>query len=89
MLRPNRNVAVSRFSLPDFSLDGFRRQLANVDALPQLCVLGVVSGLITGGLMVAFRLLLALGALAFMPDGHPEAFEQLPPWGGPCCRCWR
>ncbi len=81
MLRPNRNVAVPRFSLPDFSLDGFRRQLANVDALPQLCVLGVVSGLITGGLMVAFRLLLALGALAFMPDGNPEAFEQLPPWG--------
>ncbi|MGQ7246232.1 chloride channel protein [Halomonas sp. V046] len=68
---------MSRFSLPDFSLDGFRRQLANVDALPQLCVLGVLSGLITGTLMVVFRLLLLLGGLALMPDGDPEAFERL------------
>ncbi|PMR71241.1 chloride channel protein [Halomonas heilongjiangensis] len=66
-----------RFSLPDLSLEGFRRQLANVDALPQLCVLGVLSGLITGGLMVGFRLLLDLGALAFMPGGDSEAFEGL------------
>ncbi|MFW6346481.1 MAG: chloride channel protein [Halomonas sp.] len=67
-----------RFSLPDLSLEGFRQRLANVDALPQLCVLGVVSGLITGGFMVGFRLLLDLGGLAFMPDGDPEAFEGLP-----------
>ncbi|MDR5866543.1 chloride channel protein [Halomonas koreensis] len=68
-----------RLSLPRFSLDRFRRQLASVDALPQLCVLGLVSGLITGGLMVLFRLLLALGALAFLPGGDPEAFEALAP----------
>ncbi|WFM71394.1 chloride channel protein [Halomonas sp. CKK8] len=67
-----------RLSLPDFSLEGFRRQLANVDALPQLCVLGVVSGLVTGGLMVVFRLLLSLGGLLLFPDGDPEAFEALP-----------
>jgi chloride channel protein, CIC family len=63
----------------DFSLEGFRHQLANVDALPQLCVLGVVSGLLTGAVMVGFRLLLELGALAFMPEGDPEAFEGLSP----------
>ncbi|MBB3329817.1 H+/Cl- antiporter ClcA [Halomonas campaniensis] len=68
-----------RFSLPDLSLEGFRQRLANVDALPQLCVLGVVSGLITGGFMVGFRLLLDLGGLAFMPGGDPEAFEGLSP----------
>ncbi|WP_372612301.1 chloride channel protein [Halomonas sp.] len=68
-----------RFSLPDLSLDAFRRQLANVDALPQLCVLGVVSGVITGGLMVGFRLLIDLGALVFMPEADPEAFEGLSP----------
>nr|WP_275298055.1 chloride channel protein [Halomonas campisalis] len=60
-------------------MEGFRRQLANVDALPQLCVLGVVSGLLTGALMVGFRLLLELGAFTFMPDGDPEAFEGLSP----------
>jgi chloride channel protein, CIC family len=70
---------VPRFSLPDLSLEGFRQRLANVDALPQLCVLGVVSGLITGGFMVGFRLLLDLGGLAFMPGGDPEAFEGLTP----------
>ncbi|QTF92787.1 chloride channel protein [Halomonas sp. BM-2019] len=68
-----------RFTLPDLSLEGFRQRLASVDALPQLCVLGVVSGLITGGFMVGFRLLIDLGALAFMPGGDPEAFEGLSP----------
>ncbi|HSP56915.1 MAG TPA: chloride channel protein [Halomonas sp.] len=70
-----------RFSLPDLSLEAFRRQLANVDALPQLCLLGVLSGLITGGLMVGFRLLLEMGAMVFMPAGDPEAFEGLPALG--------
>lgn len=46
---------MARFSLSDFTLESFRRQLANVDALPQLCVLGLVSGVITGAVMVAFR----------------------------------
>ena len=46
------------------SLESFRRRLASVDALPQLCLLGVLSGVLTGGLMVGFRGLLELGALA-------------------------
>ncbi|MFG6176326.1 chloride channel protein [Halomonas sp. THAF12] len=70
---------MSRFSLSRFTLERFRQRLASVDALPQLCVLGVVSGLITGGLMVIFRLLLILGAALFLPDGDPEAFEGLAP----------
>ncbi|GGW29109.1 chloride channel protein [Vreelandella hamiltonii] len=68
------------FSRSDFTLEGFRRQLANVDALPQLCVLGLVSGVMTGAVMVAFRLLLEAGAALYMPDGNPEGFEALPPW---------
>ncbi|MGM0823151.1 MAG: chloride channel protein [Pseudomonadota bacterium] len=71
---------MARFSRSDFTLDSFRRQLANVDALPQLCVLGLVSGLITGALMVIFRLLLSAGGLLWMPNGDPEAFEGLSPW---------
>ncbi|WP_017429163.1 chloride channel protein [Vreelandella jeotgali] len=62
-----------------FTLERFRRQLANVDALPQLCILGLVAGMITGSLMVGFRFMLSLGALVYMPDGNPEAFEQLAP----------
>ncbi|MGO2008970.1 chloride channel protein [Vreelandella alkaliphila] len=71
---------MARFSRSDFTLDSFRRQLANVDALPQLCVLGLVSGVITGAVMVAFRLLLEVGAALYMPEGNPEAFEGLAPW---------
>nr|WP_284041342.1 chloride channel protein [Halomonas olivaria] len=61
-------------------MESFRRQLANIDALPQLCVLGLVSGVITGAVMVAFRLLLEAGAALYMPDGNPEGFESLAPW---------
>ncbi|WP_016915594.1 chloride channel protein [Vreelandella stevensii] len=68
------------FSRSDLTLEGFRRQLANVDALPQLCVLGLVSGVMTGAVMVGFRLLLEAGAALYMPDGNPEGFEALPPW---------
>nr|WP_286701662.1 chloride channel protein [Halomonas sp. UBA1491] len=71
---------MARFSRADFTLESFRRQLANVDALPQLCVLGLVSGVITGAVMVAFRLLLEAGAMLYMPEGDPEAFEGLSPW---------
>ncbi|XGA80075.1 chloride channel protein [Halomonas sp. CH40] len=71
---------MARFSRSSFSLENFRRQLANVDALPQLCVLGLVSGVITGALMVGFRLLLETGAALYMPENNPEAFEALSPW---------
>ena len=71
---------MARFSRSDFTLESFRRQLANVDALPQLCVLGLVSGVITGAVMVAFRLLLEAGAALYMPEGNPEAFEEVAPW---------
>ncbi|MCP1318315.1 chloride channel protein [Halomonas sp. 707B3] len=71
---------MARLSRSDFTLESFRRQLANVDALPQLCVLGLVSGVITGAVMVAFRLLLEAGAVLYMPEGDPEAFEGLSPW---------
>ena len=71
---------MARFSRSDFTLESFRRQLANVDALPQLCLLGLVSGVITGAVMVAFRLLLEAGAALYMTDGDPEAFESMVPW---------
>ncbi|WP_405282455.1 chloride channel protein [Cobetia sp. Ld8] len=71
---------MTRPHLPRPSLDNFRRKLAAVDALPQLCLLGLVAGLLTGSLMVGFRLLLSAGALGFMPDDNPENFEGLAPW---------
>ncbi|WP_106476799.1 chloride channel protein [Phytohalomonas tamaricis] len=67
-----------RLSASLFNLDNFRRQLASVDALPQLCLLGVLSGLLTGILMVLFRQLISFGAWLFMPGGYSEAFESMP-----------
>ncbi|WP_110685652.1 chloride channel protein [Salinicola aestuarinus] len=60
-------------------MERFRRQLASVDAMPQLCLLGILAGVLTGGVMVAFRLLLQFGAFFLMPGNDPEAFEALPP----------
>ena len=68
-----------RLPLIKLSLEHFRRQLASVDALPQLCLLGLVSGVLAGGLMVLFRLLLSLGASLFLPNNDYEAFEALSP----------
>lgn len=59
------------------SLEHFRTRLAHVDALPQLVVLGVLSGLVAGGLMSLFR-----GAYNLLQywllSGRNENFESLP-----------
>jgi CIC family chloride channel protein len=59
------------------SLEHFRNRLAHVDALPQLVVLGVLSGLAAGALMSLFR-----GAYnllqSWLLSGGNENFESLP-----------
>ncbi|WP_407657372.1 chloride channel protein [Kushneria phosphatilytica] len=62
-----------------FNMDQFRRRLASVDALPQLCLLAVFSGALTGLLMTAFRELIDVITLAFMPGGRSDDFESLAP----------
>ncbi|MCP5152334.1 MAG: chloride channel protein [Ectothiorhodospiraceae bacterium] len=59
------------------AFDTFRERLARADALLPLTVLGAVSGLITGGVIIAFRwitegILPGLGLVT-----HAEAFETL------------
>ena len=63
-----------------FSLAAFRRRLAEVDALPQLTLLGLFAGLTTGVVMVAFRFAVEApaGLVAAPPDVSP--FALLPPW---------
>ena len=56
----------------------FRRRLAHVDALPQLSLLGLAAGLLTGLVMVAFRLAIEVPLGAVLPGGDEEAFERLP-----------
>jgi H+/Cl- antiporter ClcA len=56
--------------------EAFQLKLARPDALAQLALLGILAGLLTGIVIVAFRLL-AEGMLALLMDGDPEAFESL------------
>jgi len=64
-----------RFPTP-LSAEFFRRRLAQADALPQLAALAVISGAVTGGVIVAFRLAVE-GPLALLLGGDSEAFEGL------------
>ncbi|PXF30135.1 hypothetical protein WH50_16415 [Pokkaliibacter plantistimulans] len=59
-----------------FTLNHFRGRLAHTGALPQLALLGLLSGLATGFVMVIFRFAIELPLEWLL--GDPEAFEQLP-----------
>lgn len=66
-------------SLPNkYTIRGFRRSLASIDALPQFALLGVVSGVVTGLVILAFRTLIEL-PLASAMEGDPDHFESLKP----------
>lgn len=60
----------------DYTIRGFRRRLANVDALPQFAILGILSGVVTGLVILAFRTLIELPLSLVMADGF-EDFEGL------------
>lgn len=57
------------------TLQHFRERLSHFDALPQLVILGLASGVITGLLMILFRLAVELPLSAWL--AHPENFEEL------------
>ncbi len=59
------------------SIKTFRRRLASIDSVPQFAILGIASGLITGLVIVGFRV-----AIEWPLNGqltNPEHFEQLDP----------
>ena len=58
-------------------LDRFRSRLASVDALPQLTILGLVSGILVGVVIVLFRLAIENTQISFLPDGNTENYEAL------------
>ena len=59
-----------------FSLHNFRNQLTNYEALPQLVLLGLVCGILTGLLIAAFRLAIDI-PLSFLLIDDVENFEDL------------
>lgn len=56
----------------------FRSQLAYIDALPQLTLLGLASGILAALIIVIFRLIID-SSLGLMLNGQPDDFESLSP----------
>lgn len=55
----------------------FRQKLSGVEALPQLAILGLITGLLTSAVILLFRLIIELPLTYFLPEGDPENFEGL------------
>lgn len=62
---------------PSF-LTNIRRRLARSEARVQLAILGVLSGIGAGVLIVLFRLSFEIPQFALLPDHDPENYEALP-----------
>ena len=58
-------------------LNQFRHRLASFDALPQLAILGLASGLLAGGIIILFRLAIEHTQINFLPNGSTENYEAL------------
>ncbi len=58
-------------------LDKLRTRLAHADALPLLAVLGLFTGLVTGGVIILFRILIDMLQMGFLPGGDVENYEGL------------
>ena len=64
-------------SRSSFSLEFFRRQLAGVNALPQLSILAVATGLLTGLVILLFNLIVDFVLARWVLGTHSEDFESL------------
>lgn len=59
-------------------LENLRLRTSRPDALIQLAVLAVITGLMTGLVIVSFRLLIEGSQILFLPGNDPENYEGLP-----------
>ena len=60
------------------ALENLRLRTSRPDALIQLAVLGTLAGLMTGLVIISFRLVIETTQTAFLPYGDPENYEGLP-----------
>ena len=59
------------------ALENLRLRTSRPDALIQLALLGTLAGLLTGLVIISFRLLIETAQTAFLPYGDPENYEGL------------
>ncbi len=60
-------------------LEKKRRWLTTIDTLPQLALIGLICGLLSGLVIIAFRLLIETTQAGLLPQGDPENYEALSP----------
>ncbi len=56
-----------------------RLSMATVESVPQLALLGAISGIIAGLVIVAFRILIEYTQMSFLPGADAENYEGLSP----------
>jgi len=61
-------------------LEEVRQHLASPDALLLLSLMGLLTGLFAGLVIVIFRVLVDQSQSGFLPDSLPENFEAMPLW---------
>ncbi len=79
-------LADSLFKLRARSKEGYRRFVeaqqvrlaSNIEGLPLLAVLGLLCGIFSGGIIIAFRWILESNLTGLLPEGNAEGFESLP-----------
>ena len=59
-----------------FTLEYFRERLAHLDALPQYALLGVLSGIVAGVVILIFRLTIEIPLQLWLSENNPENFES-------------
>ncbi|RLA43320.1 MAG: chloride channel protein [Gammaproteobacteria bacterium] len=74
----NRQQSKGLLKRPENLLHNFRLRLAHTEALPQLAILGILSGFATGLVAVMFRLGIEWPLQSLLPGHDSENFEGLP-----------
>lgn len=60
-------------------LDQLGLRVSSLEALPQLAMLAIPVGLLSGSVIIAFRILVESSQDLLLPGGIPENYEALPP----------
>jgi CIC family chloride channel protein len=63
----------------------FSNRLSNVDALPQLAILGLLSGIATAVIILIFRFCIEFPLSFFLPNGDPENLKAYREAYAPYC----
>lgn len=61
-------------------MERLRSHLSRPDALIQLALVGLLTGLLAGGVIMLFRLAVEQVQAGIIPTGEPEDYEALPLW---------